>query len=183
MAISSLTTKPSGKFARIDAFAQREQFLDLRAQMRLQGQQVLIADGFAFGGIGMDLGSIQADVAQLQHTSHLGQQQHLHEQILQLGQERFAKGGQSIVIGVQVAGDEAEWHGLIGRPFQLAGTKDAGGIAIEQQAEQDFGRIRLPTSGTIPRVDGRQVEVGDQVDHKARQVVGWEAVAQPHRHI
>jgi len=35
----------------------------------------------------------------------------------------------------------------------------------------------------IKPLDGRKGELGDQVDHKARQVVGWEAVAQPHHHI
>ena len=56
----------------------------------------------------MNLGAIQTDVAQLQNPGRLGQQQHLDEQVLQLGQKGFAKGGQGVVIGMQVAGDEAE---------------------------------------------------------------------------
>ena len=102
--------------------------------MRFQCQEMLIAHRFALGGVGMNLGSVKADVAQLEHPGHVGQQQHLHEQILQFGQERLAKGRQRVVIGVQVASDEAERHGLVGRAFQLARTEGSGGIAVEQQA-------------------------------------------------
>jgi hypothetical protein len=75
----------SGHLALSDAFAQGEQFVNLGAQVGLEGQQVLGAHRLALGGIGMALGAIEADVAQLQHPGELGQQQDLHEEILQLG--------------------------------------------------------------------------------------------------
>ena len=131
----------------------------------------------------MNLGAIQTDVAQLQNPSHLGQQQHLDEQVFQFGQEGFAKVGQRIMIGVQVAGDKAKGHGFVGRAFNLARREHAGGVAVEQQGQQDFGRVRLPAARTISRIKGRQVELGDRVHHKARQVVGWETVTQPYGHV
>src|SRR5258708_21807582 len=45
--------------------------------------------------------------------ARLCEQQHLDEEVLQLGQEGAPKRGQRIVVGVQVARDEANWHCLI----------------------------------------------------------------------
>ena len=167
----------------VDALTQGEQFVNFSPQMRFQRQEVLIAHSLTLGGIGMDLGPIETDVAQLQHPSHLGQHQHLDEQILEFGQEGFAKGGQGIMIGVQVAGDKAKGDGLVGGAFNLARTEHAGSVAVEQQGEQDFGRVGRPTARCIARIDGRQVEVRNRVDHEARQVARREAVAQSHGHV
>lgn len=52
---------------------------------------------------------IEADVPELEHAGDLRQQQHLHEQALQVGEKGLAKGCQRIVVGVQVASDKAEW--------------------------------------------------------------------------
>ena len=75
--------------------------------------------------------------------------QHLHEQLLEFGQKGPAKGGQRVVVGMQIAGDEAKGHRLIGGPLDLARTEHAGGIAIEQQAQQHFGGIGLATARPI----------------------------------
>jgi hypothetical protein len=59
----------------------------------------------------------------------------LHEEVLQFGQKRAPKRRQGIVVGMLVAGDEAEGHRLIGGPLDLARTEYSSGIAIEQQAQ------------------------------------------------
>src|SRR6266542_818165 len=51
------------------------------------------------------------------------------------GVSGFAELGQRVVVRMQVAGEEAEGDALVGGPFQLAGTEDARGIAIEEQPE------------------------------------------------
>ncbi len=71
----------------------------------------------------MDRGSVQTDRPQLQHARLLGEQEHLHEEVLQLGQEGAPKGRQRLVVGMQVARDEAEWHRLIGGALDLARTE------------------------------------------------------------
>jgi len=58
----------------------------------------------------------------------------LHEQVLQFGQKRASKRRQRIVVGMLVAGDEAEGHRLIGGPLDLARTEHTRRIAIEKQA-------------------------------------------------
>jgi len=62
------------------------------------------------------------------------EQEHLHKEILQFGQKRAPKRGKRIVIGMQIACDEAKWHCLIGRALDLTGAEYPGGIAIQQQA-------------------------------------------------
>ena len=131
----------------------------------------------------MDRGSVETNGPELQRLGHLRQQQDLDEQILEFRQEGFAKGRQGVVVGVQIAGEKAKWHGRIGRPFQFASREHAGSIAVEQQGQQDVRRLGLPAARTIPCRDNRQVELGDRVHDKACQMVGWKTVAQPHRHV
>ncbi len=84
---------------------------------------------------------------------------------------------------MQVARDEAERHRLIRGPFDLARTEYAGGIPREQQAQHHFRGVWFPTACPIPAIQGRQVKLGHAVYHEACQMVGGQAVAQPHRQI
>jgi len=115
--------------------------------------------------------------------ARLCEQQHLHEELLQFGQEHAPKGGQRIVVGMPVACDETERHRLIRRTLNLTRAEHPGRIAIEQQAQQHFGGIRFPTAQPIMGVQGREVKLGHTIHHKARQMVGRQAIAQPHRQI
>src|SRR5438270_125252 len=84
--------------------------------------------------------------------ARLCQQEYLHEELFQLGQERAPKCGQRIVIGMQIAGDEAKGHCLIGSSLNLARTEYPGCIPIEQQAQQHFGSVGFPTACSILRI-------------------------------
>ena len=50
-------------FVLSEQLAQHEELIDLGSQLRLQLQQTLVADRVVPGGIGMELGPIQADHA------------------------------------------------------------------------------------------------------------------------
>ena len=63
---------------------------------------------------------VQADRAQFQHARLLSEQEDLYEEILQFLQEGVPKRGQRIVVRMQIAGDEAKGHGLIGGTLNLA---------------------------------------------------------------
>src|SRR6266699_5963747 len=115
--------------------SRREQLLDLGSQLRLHLQQTLVADRVVPGGISMDLGPIQTDRPQFQHARLLCQQQHLHKEVLQFGQERAPKRGQGIMIRMLVACDETEWHCLIRGTLDLTRTEHTSRIAIEKQAQ------------------------------------------------
>jgi hypothetical protein len=88
----------------------------------------------------MDLGPVQADRAQCQHARLLREQEHLHEEVLQFGQKRPPKRGQCIMVGMQIARNEAERHRLIGSALDLARTKHTSSVAIEKQAQQHARR-------------------------------------------
>ncbi|HVB61181.1 MAG TPA: hypothetical protein VNE61_08320 [Ktedonobacteraceae bacterium] len=61
----------------------------------------------------MDLGPVQTDRSQFQHTSLLRQQEDLHEEVLQFGQEGVPKRRQGIMVGMLIAIYEAEGYRLI----------------------------------------------------------------------
>src|SRR5258708_18044884 len=113
-AISSRTTSPSGTSGWSLCSRRREQLLDLASQLRLHLQQPLVTDRLVLGGIGMDLGPVQTDRPQLQHT---------RPPLRATGPARTGlsarvgtcarSAGQRIVVGMQVARDEAERHRLI----------------------------------------------------------------------
>ena len=115
--------------------------------------------------------------------ARLCQQEHLHEEVLQFGQERAPKRSQRIVVGMQVARDEAERHRLIGGALDLARAEHTGGIGIQEQAQQHFGGVGFPTARPIVSIQGREVKQSHAVYHEAGQIVGRQTVAQPHRQI
>jgi len=76
--------------------------------------------------------------------------------------------GQRIVIGMQIACDEATGHRLIGGSLNLARTEYPGRIPIEQQAQQHFGSVGFPTACSIVGIQRREVQLSHTVYHKAR---------------
>ncbi len=126
----------------------------------------------------MDLGPIQADRAQRQYSHFLRQQQHLHEQPLEVRQEGGAEGRDGVVVGVPVARDVAERHRLVRGPLDLARTEHARRIPIEEQGEEPFGRIGLAAPRPIMGIERREIKQGHAIHHETGQMVGWQAVAQ-----
>ena len=85
------------------------------------------------------------------------------------------------MVGVQVASNEAERRGLIGRALNLARGEGASGVAVDQQAKEQFGGIGRAAARGIASVNRREVELGDDVHDEARQVIGGQTIAQAHR--
>ena len=84
------------------------------------------------------------------------------------------------MVGMEVAGNEAEGGSLIGGSFEFARGEGAGGVAVGQQAEEEFRSVGSSASRLVAIVDGREVEMGNHVDDEASEVVGRQAVAQAH---
>lgn len=87
------------------------------------------------------------------------------------------------MIGMPVACNEAECHGLIRGALDLPRAEDPGGIAIQKQAQQYFGRVGFPTPRPILGRESREIKLGYAVYDETGQVVRWQTVAQPHRQI
>ena len=131
----------------------------------------------------MDLGPIQTDRPQFQHARLLRQQEHLHKEILQFGQEGAPKRRQGIVVGMLVACDEAEWYRLIRSALDLARAEHTRRVAIEKQAQQHFRRVRFPAARPVMGIQGREVKQRHAVHDKAGQMLGRQTVTQPHRQL
>src|SRR6266550_9155101 len=80
---------------------------------------------------------------------------------------------------MQIACDETKWDAFMGRTLHLARTEDSGGIAIEQQTQQHFRRIRRPTPCSIPSIQAREVKLCHTVDDEAGQMARRQTVSQP----
>jgi len=61
-------------------------------------------------GIGVHLGAVQADRAQLEQLPLLGQLQHLHEEAREFVQKAPTKCGQRVVVRVAARGNVAKGH-------------------------------------------------------------------------
>jgi hypothetical protein len=116
-------------------------------------EQSTVADGLTLGGIGMHLGTVHADVAQLEITGGLSQQQHLDEQLFDLGPERLAEVRQRVVIRMQATRHKPEGQRLVGGLFDLPGTEHAGGVPVEQQGQQEFRRIGFTAAQAVTHID------------------------------
>ena len=172
-----------GQVAPVGPLAQGQQLRDLGLQLRPDLQQALVAHGVAFRGVRVDLAAVEAERPQLQHSHHSGQQQDLHEEPVEVWQEGLAKARQRVVVRVQVAGDEAERRRVVSRPLELARAEHTRRVTVEDEPDQHLGRVGLTATRAIPGIDGRQVELGDRVNNKTRQVIGRQTVAQPHCHV
>src|SRR6266478_9042321 len=84
---------------------------------------------------------------------------------------------------MEIAGNEAKWHGLIGGTLNLARTEHSCRIAIEQQAQQHFGGVGFPTARPIAGIQSREVKQGHTVHHETGQMVRWQTVTQAYCQI
>ena len=67
------TDQPIGQGHLVCLRAAREPLVDFSVQLLCAFQQTLRTDGMTFGGVGVDLGTVQAAVASLQHARGVGQ--------------------------------------------------------------------------------------------------------------
>jgi len=127
---------------------------------------MLIRQRAVTAGVGVDLGPIQCHRAQLQHTHLACHAQHLHEQRLDLLEKTPPERGNRVVIGMLIGGDEAQRHRIIGRPLQLAARKHAGGIAIDEDAQQQLGMVGCLPRSTIAAGHRPQIQLRDHLHNE-----------------
>jgi hypothetical protein len=72
---------------------------------------------------------------------------------------------------MEAARKEVERQRRVGRPFNLAGTEGACGVAIKQQTSKNCWRDGLATAWTIVGIDRTQVQLRDHVDDEACPMV------------
>ena len=126
---------PVGDVGAIRLLGQRQQFLDFRLEVRLDGLGVPIAQGAVTAGVGVDLGAVEADAAKAAQLVLAGDLEHLDKHRLELLAEALAKVGQGIVVGVTVAGNVMKGQRIVCCLLDLAAGVTAGGVAVDQQRQ------------------------------------------------
>jgi hypothetical protein len=84
-----------------------------------------------------------------------------------------AKVDDRVVIGMEPGGDEAEGDAVVGRPLDGARGSDAGGVAREEQREEDgrmVGRGAVRPE-CVDDEDGREIELINNLNNEAGEVV------------
>ena len=94
----------------IGLLGQRKQRLNLLAQLRLNLVGVRPGQRRVLARVGLDLGAVQRDAAELEKLHLARQHQHLHEQRLHLLEKAPPERGQRVVIGMGVGSHVAECH-------------------------------------------------------------------------
>ena len=82
-----------------------------------------------------------------------------------------AKGAEGVVVGMGVAADKTHGDVLPGGALDAAGTEEAGGIAINEQAEHHGGRVLGVAGAAAVDLDVVEGKGGDGVDHEMGKVV------------
>src|ERR1700726_4009218 len=84
------------------------------------------------------------------------------------------------MVGRVIAGEETEGCGFLGGLFDLSGREYAGRVGIEEQGDHHLGGIGCSPSFAIGGIEGSEIELLDDIDDEACEMVGWQAIAQPH---
>jgi hypothetical protein len=80
------------------------------------------------------------------------------------------------MVRVGVGGNVANGNGIIGGLFELAAGKNAGGIAVKQQGQQHLRMASFRADSGVSHLQLVQVQLGDDIDDKARQMLFWKPV-------
>ncbi len=124
-----------------------------------------------FGRVGLDLAPVQADLAHLQKTQSLGQQQDLDKQRLELLKKPFAEGGEGVMIRMRVGGDVAEGNRVVGRLLQFPAGEHARRIAVKQQRQQHLRVEGFRADSRVGHLQLVQVQLRHHIDDEAGQML------------
>jgi hypothetical protein len=147
------------------------QFGHLGPQLRLDLARMLIGQRAVAAGVGVDLGAVERDRAQLQHPHLAGKLQYLDEQCLDLLEEAPPEHGDRVVVWVLIGSSEAECHRIIRRPLQLAAGEHAGGVAVDQDAQQHRRVVGGLTGTAVAAKHRPQIQARNHLHHEPRQML------------
>lgn len=142
----------------------------------LEAQRVM------FGGVGLDLRTVQADFPHLEAAQLLSHDQNLVEEHFEIRQEPKPEGGDRVMIGMCVSRDISEGHRVVGCRFDLAARARPGRVRVEQERHQHLGMVCRRSAPFVAVADRSQVQLPDNVDHEPGQVAFRNPILQTRRH-
>jgi len=122
--------------------------------------------------VGLDLGAVHRDGAELDQA-HLARQAHdLHEQVREFQQVKCAKVADRAVDGEVACGQHPECHVLVQLARDPAWTEYTRGVAVDQHLDHHDGVERLVARAglVVARVEGAEVESVNCGADEVRQV-------------
>ena len=118
---------------RVGGLASCKPAIDLGLKLGFALLHALITHRLVLRGIGLDFGTVERDVAELDQTGLLAQPQHLHEQPCKRRQVTLAEIRDGAEVRRIERHDRHEVDPLAARPGKPARRVDALGVAIKQQ--------------------------------------------------
>ena len=155
----------------IRSFGFGHEFGDFGLQLRLDLARMFIGKRAVPAGVGVDLGAVEPQSAQLQHAHLARQKQHLNEQPFDLLEESPPERRDGVVVGMIVGCDETKRHRVISRTLQLAARKYPRRVAINQNAQQHPRVVGRRTRAAINSAHRAKVHPVDHLHHKPRQML------------
>ena len=123
------------------------------------------------GGVGLELGAIDAHQPHPQQLQLLGQKQNLQEALRHRLEVRTPKGRDRVVVRVMVRRHEANPDIAVRRPLDPAAREDPVRIAIDQQRQHHPGMILRRARAAMVDLEGTEIDALDRLDHEVRQII------------
>ena len=147
-------------------------------QWAVECEQTCVTDRTALGGIGVDCGAVQTDVAQGQPPHCLGGQEAGHKKVWQCGQNGCTHVGHGVMRRMEATRKAVERYRRGGRPCNRAGPAGAGGVARQPQTSKHVRCEGRATAWTLMGVESTQVQWRDHVDDEACHMVRRQTCAE-----
>jgi hypothetical protein len=135
-----------------------QQLSDFRLEVRFALQRVLPRQRLARTGMGLDLGAVQRDPAELTRPHLVRPAQDLNQQRGQFLEEALATLRQGVVIRMPVGTDETEGYRVVAGPLQRPRGVHPGGVPVKQHRHQHRRVVGLLAASAIPSFPRRQVK-------------------------
>ena len=135
-------------------------------------------------GVRAEFGAVERDHADPQQTRLGAQPEHPGEQSRQRLLVLLPKAADRGVVGLLVRGQHAEGDVLAAAPFDPAARALALAVGIEHERDHHRRLVRLPPPAVlaVARVERREVELTDRIEHEPREVVLGQPVAEAGGH-
>ena len=157
---------------RIGLLRQTQRALGLALDPTLQFRGMPVTERMMFGSVSHDRRSLDADAADLEHSTPRSDQEDLFEERMHLRQEGAPEVADRIVFRVLVrCCHKAKRDRIVRRSIQLARGKYSSRMAIEQPRGHHLGLIGFASTTGVLRPQHTHVELRHDLSNKACQMI------------
>ncbi len=149
-----------------------QQRRDLCLQFSFGFEHVPVAHGLVSAGVGLDLGAVHRNRAELDQAHLTGQAHHLHEQLAQFPQMESSEVADRAMRREVVGSQHTKCDIFVQLPGDLARAEHSGGIRVDQHLDHHrrMERLVARTAAFVARVERLQVQAVNRVADEVGQV-------------